>query len=283
MTNREAQRSGNRRTPAKLSFASEVATLFRYRQLILTLTVRDLKARYRGSVLGFFWSLANPLMLLGVYTLVFTRFFPRPDINPYALFLFAGILPWTFFSGSIMETTTSISSNAGLVKKVMFPAEALPLVVVFSHLTHFALALPILLAAALLSALLEKSHLGLAILVVPVVMMLQTMFIAGLALAISSASVLFRDLRDLVANLMQLGFFLTPIIYSVEAIPSRGIRTLLMLNPMTSFVVAYQKIFFHGQLPGPSESLLMLFYSLASLAAGFIVFDRLRDTLAEAI
>jgi lipopolysaccharide transport system permease protein len=283
MATRQADRSRNSPFSARHSFASEIATLFRYRQLILTLTARDLKARYRGSVLGFFWSLANPLMLLGVYTLVFTRFFPRPDITPYALFLFAGILPWTFFSGSIMESTTSISSNAGLVKKVMFPAEALPLVVVFSHLAHFALALPILLAAALLSALLGKSYLGLSILAVPLIMFLQTIFIAGLALTISSASVLFRDLRDLVANLMQLGFFLTPIIYSVSSIPSRGIRTVLMLNPMTSFVVAYQKIFFYGQLPGVSETLLMLFFSAASLAVGFIVFDRLRDTLAEAI
>lgn len=283
MATRQADRSRNSPFSARHSFASEIATLFRYRQLIFTLTARDLKARYRGSVLGFFWSLANPLMLLGVYTLVFTRFFPRPDITPYALFLFAGILPWTFFSGSIMESTTSISSNAGLVKKVMFPAEALPLVVVFSHLAHFALALPILLAAALLSALLGKSPLGLSILVVPFIMFLQTIFIAGLALTISSASVLFRDLRDLVANFMQLGFFLTPIIYSVSSIPSRGIRTALMLNPMTSFVVAYQKIFFYGQLPGVSETLLMLFFSAASLAVGFIVFDRLRDTLAEAI
>lgn len=265
------------------SLAAEIARLYRYRQLIVTLTARDLKARYRGSVLGFFWSLANPLMLLGVYTLVFTKFFPRPDIEPYALFLFCGILPWTFFSGSVMETTTSISSNAGLVKKVMFPAEALPLVVVFSHLVHFALALPILLAAALLSALLEKTHFGLAVLVVPLVMILQTLFIAGVALAVSSASVLFRDLRDLVANLMQLGFFLTPIIYSLGTVPSRGIRALLMLNPMTPFVVAWQRIFFEGRLPGTSETVLMLLYAFGSLIVGFIVFDRLRDSLAEAI
>jgi ABC-type polysaccharide/polyol phosphate export permease len=283
MKTRDVDAAGSMRPSSGFSFGGEIATLYRYRQLIFTLTVRDLKARYRGSVLGFFWSLANPLMLLGVYTLVFTRFFPRPGIDPYPLFLFCGILPWTFFSGSIMETTTSISSNAGLVKKVMFPAEALPLVVVFSHLVHFALAMPILLAAALLSALLGKTPLGLAVLLVPVIMLLQTMFIAGLALAISSASVLFRDLRDLVANLLQLGFFLTPIIYSLDAIPSRGIRTLLMLNPMTPFVVAYQRIFFEGRAPGTSEAVLMLLYAVGSLALGFAVFDRLRDSLAEAI
>src|ERR1700694_4098363 len=126
---------------------NELATLYRYRQLLAALTARDLKARYRGSLLGFFWSLANPLLLLGVYTLVFKKFFPQQVVSPYPLFLFAGILPWTFFSAAVLESTTSISGNAGLIKKVMFPAETLPLVVVLSHLVHFLLALPILFVA----------------------------------------------------------------------------------------------------------------------------------------
>src|SRR5687767_14757788 len=126
---------------------NELRLLFRHRQLIAALTARDLKARYRGSLLGYFWSLANPLLLLAVYTLVFTKFFPQQVVQPYPLFLFSGILPWTFFSAAILESTSSISANAGLIKKVMFPAEALPLVVVLSHLVHFLLAIPILLAA----------------------------------------------------------------------------------------------------------------------------------------
>src|SRR5215210_2896035 len=96
---------------------SELAILYRHRQLIATLTARDLKARYRGSILGFFWSLANPLILLAVYTLVFTKFFPRQVVEPYPLFLFCGILPWTFFAAAVLESTASISSNAGLIKK----------------------------------------------------------------------------------------------------------------------------------------------------------------------
>src|SRR5437588_7780348 len=107
---------------------NELKTLYRYRQLIATLTARDLKARYRGSILGYFWSLANPLLLLTVYTIVFTVFFPANAIKPYPLFLFAGILPWTFFAAATLESTGAVSANAGLIKKVMFPAEALPLV-----------------------------------------------------------------------------------------------------------------------------------------------------------
>jgi lipopolysaccharide transport system permease protein len=262
---------------------NELATLYRHRQLIAALTARDLKARYRGSLLGYFWSLANPLLLLAVYTLVFTKFFPQQVVQPYPLFLFSGILPWTFFAAAILESTTSISANAGLIKKVMFPAEALPLVVVLSHLVHFLLAIPILLAAIGVYALMGQFEFNLTILLVPVLMLLQTMFVAGIAMTVSSASVLFRDLRDIVANLLQLGFFVTPIIYLIDNIQSRALRAVLRVNPMTPFVVAYQDIFFFGRFPNVSDAVLIVTYAFASLTMGFFVFDRLRDTLAEAI
>jgi len=262
---------------------SDLSTILRHRQLIAALTARDLKARYRGSILGYFWSLANPLLLLAVYTLVFTKFFPQQVVTPYPLFLFSGILPWTFFAAAVLESTSSISSNAGLIKKVMFPAEALPIVVVLSHLVHFALAIPILLAAIGVFAALGKFTISATILFAPLLMLLQTLFVAGVALTVSSASVLFRDLRDIITNLMQLGFFVTPIIYLIDAVQSRVLRALLRMNPMTPFVVAYQDIFFFGRLPGTSDIVLILAYSVGSLLLGFFVFERLRDTLAEAI
>jgi ABC-type polysaccharide/polyol phosphate export permease len=262
---------------------SEIQTLYRHRQLIAALTARDLKARYRGSVLGYFWSLANPLLLLAVYTIVFTKFFPSKVAQPFPLFLFTGILPWTFFSAAILESTTAISGNAGLIKKVMFPAEALPIVVVMSHLVHFVLAIPVLLAAKLVFAMLGQTKFGLTILLAPVVMLLQMLFVAGIAVAVSSASILFRDLRDIITNLMLLGFFMTPIIYTIDTIDSRLIRALLRLNPMTPFVLAYQDLLFYGTLPSLSDIFLMIAYALASLAFGFGIFDRLRDILAEAI
>lgn len=262
----------------------EIRALLRQRQLIAVLTARDLKARYRGSVLGFFWSLANPLLLLGVYTLVFTQFFPRPGVDAYPLFLFAGILPWTFFAGTVLEATDSISANAGLVKKVLFPAEALPLVVVTSHLVHFALALPVLLLAVAIAALMEKVEVTPLILLLPVYMLVQAIFVAGVSMIVASASVLFRDLRDLVANLLQLGFFLTPILYPLHSeFITPTIRTLLRLNPMTPFAVSYQSIVVFGTVPSWADSLLMVLYAALALVAGFIVFDRLRDTLAEVL
>ncbi len=262
---------------------NEFVTLYRYRQLIAALTARDLKARYRGSILGFFWSLANPLLLLGVYSLVFTIFFPQQVVRPYPLFLFAGIIPWTFFSAAVLESTTSIAGNASLIKKVMFPAETLPLVVVLSHLVHFALALPVLFAAMGAYAIAGQVTIPATALLVPVLMLLETIFVAGIAMCVASASVLLRDLRDIITNLMQLGFFITPIIYLIDRIDSRYLRALLRLNPMTPFVVSYQDVLFFGHLPGLADALLMVFYALVSMIAGIFVFDRLRDTLAEAI
>lgn len=262
---------------------NDLRTLMRHRQLIAALTARDLKARYRGSILGFFWSLANPLLLLAVYTLVFTVFFKQTAVTPYPLFLFSGILAWTFFSAAVLESTGSISSNAGLIKKVMFPAEALPLVVVLSHLVHFLAALPILLAAMAIFAVMGKFTMSWTILLVPILMVLQALFVAGLSLIVSSASVLFRDLRDIVANVLQLGFFMTPILYLIDSIQPRPIRALLRINPMTPFVIAYQDLFFFGRLPNLSDTILILFYAVASVTLGMVVFDRLRDTLAEAI
>ncbi len=262
---------------------NELRDLYRYRQLIATLTARDLKARYRGSILGFFWSLANPLLLLTVYTIVFTVFFPANAIKPYPLFLFAGILPWTFFAAATLESTNAINANAGLIKKVMFPAEALPLVVVLSHLVHFALAVPVLVAATIGFALHGDIAMSPTMLLAIPLMALQTFFVAGIAMTVASAAVLFRDLRDIIMNLLTLGFFLTPILYTIESIHQRWIRALLRINPMTPYVVSYQDVFFFGRLPSFSDTFLMVAFALASVALGMTVFSRLRDTLAEAI
>src|SRR5213076_1373866 len=125
-----------------------LAQLPRYRGLIQSLVARELKARYRGSVLGFFWSFVNPLLLLLVYSFVFTYVLENKveGIEPYALFMFCGILPWTWFSSSLTEAAGSLISGGNLIKKVLFPAEVLPLVSVLANMVHFVLGLPILAA-----------------------------------------------------------------------------------------------------------------------------------------
>src|SRR5712671_7686723 len=124
---------------------SNLANLFRYRALISSLVARELKARYRGSVLGFFWSFINPLLLLLIYSYVFTTVMPNQvqGVQPYSLFMFCGILPWTWFAASLTEASGSLIAGGNLIKKVLFPAEVLPLVSVLANMVHFFLALPI--------------------------------------------------------------------------------------------------------------------------------------------
>jgi len=257
--------------------------LFRYRALIQSLVARELKARYRGSVLGFFWSFINPLLLLLVYSFVFTVVLPAahpPDLQPFALFMFCGILPWTWFSSSLLEASNVLIAGGNLIRKVLFPAEVLPIVTVLAGLVHFCLGLPIL-AAFLVYYRVPLVVSDLAWF--PVIVLVQLVLTIGLALLVSALTVHFRDVRDLLSNLLTLGFFATPIIYALSQVPE-SVRWLLNLNPFTHLVVSYQEVLFRG---GPFEQWPRLLAvgagSLLVCAGGYFVFDRLRDTLAEEV
>lgn len=257
--------------------------LFRYRALIQSLVARELKARYRGSVLGFFWSFINPLLLLLVYTFVFTVVMPgvhSPELEPFALFMFCGILPWSWFSSSLLEASNVLIAGGNLIRKVLFPAEVLPIVTVLAGLVHFCFGLPIL-AAFLVYYQVPIVPADLAWF--PIVVLVQLVLTLGLALLLSALAVHFRDLRDLLSNLLTLWFFATPIIYALSQAPS-SVRPFLNLNPLTHLALSYQEILFR---PGPfTEWPRLLAIGAASIlafAGGYFVFDRLRDTLAEEV
>jgi len=268
--------------------------LVRYRALIQSLVARELKARYRGSVLGFFWSFVNPLLLLLVYSFVFAYVLKNTTkgLQPYPLFLFCGLLPWTWFSSSLLESSNVLISGGNLIKKVLFPAEVLPIVTVLANMVHFLLALPIL--AAFLVA---YRAMGYPIVLtfgemiwLPVVLLVQLVLTLGLALILSALTVHFRDIRDILANLMTFWFFATPIIYPL--LPGTGpvgemphfAQTLFDLNPFTHLAVSYQEILFYDGPFGHWRWLLAL--GLASVLLflfGYFVFDRLRDSFAEEV
>src|SRR5438094_362260 len=167
--------------------------LRQYRGLIQSLVARELKARYRGSVLGFFWSFFNPLLLLTVYTFVFSYVLPPPPgIQDYALFLFCGLLPWTWFNTSLVESSNVLIAGGNLIKKVMFPAEILPIVTLLANLVHFLLGLPILTVFLIYyNAPLQASELAWF----PVVVLVQLVLTLGLALILSALTVHFRDIK----------------------------------------------------------------------------------------
>jgi len=172
--------------------------LVRYRGLIQSLVARELKARYRGSVLGFFWSFVNPLLVLLIYSFVFTVVMPGihpPELEPYALFMFCGILPWTWFSSSLLEASCVLIAGGNLIRKVLFPAEVLPIVTVLAGLVHFCLGLPIL-AGFLVYYRVPVTPSDLAWF--PVVVFVQLVLTLGLALLVAALTVHFRDVRGAV-------------------------------------------------------------------------------------
>lgn len=257
--------------------------LFRYRALVHSLVARDLKARYRGSVLGFLWSFVNPLLLLLIYTFVFTVVIRRPEtsrLEPFALFMFCGILPWTWFSSSLLESANVLIAGGNLIRKVLFPAEVLPIVTVLAGLVHFFLGLPILAAFFIYYG--KPVNPGdLALL--PLIVVIQLALTLGLALMVSALTVHFRDLRDLLANLLTLWFFATPIIYSLADAPA-GVRRFLDLNPFTHLAVAYQEVLFvAGPFRDWTRLLAVGLLAVVVLVIGYAIFDRLRDTLPEAV
>jgi len=261
-----------------------LAQLVRYRGLIQSLVARELKARYRGSVLGFFWSFINPLLLLLIYSFVFTVVLPGThpaELQPFALFMFCGILPWTWFSSSLIEASNVLMSGGNLIKKVLFPAEVLPIVTVLANMVHFLFGLPILAAFLVYYRVpLQFSELAWF----PAVVAVQLVLTIGLALIISALTVHFRDIRDILSNLLTFWFFATPIIYPMSLAPAGLGRQLLNLNPFTHLAVSYQEILFYRGPFGHWKWLLALgAASGAVFFAGYFVFDRLRDSFAEEV
>jgi homopolymeric O-antigen transport system permease protein len=262
-----------------------LAQLPRYRGLIQSLVARELKARYRGSVLGFFWSFVNPLLLLLVYSFVFTYVMTNSSdkrIQPYALFMFCGILPWTWFASSLNESAGVLISGGNLIKKVLFPAEVLPIVTVLSNMIHFLFGLTIL--AGFLIYYRRPLHLG-ELAVFPLVVLIQLVLTTGFALLLSALTVHFRDIRDLLANLLTLWFFGTPIIYPYFLFDEHSWQgQLLRLNPFTHLAISYQEILFFEGPVGHLKWLLVLgVMSLVFFLFGYWVFDRLRDSFAEEV
>ena len=258
--------------------------VFRYRALISSLVARELKARYRGSVLGFFWTFVNPLLLLGIYTFVFTvvlsgtRAGARSE--PYALFLFCGILPWTWFQSSLLESCSVLIAGGNLIRKVLFPAEILPAVTVLTGLVNFCLGLLVFAGVAISYG---RPVISGDLIWLPAIILVQFALTLGLSLLLSSLTVHFRDLRDLMGNLLTLWFWGTPILYTMAEVPER-FRAVFALNPFTHLAVAYQEVlFFDGPFTGWRSLLALGAFALLVLFFGYFVFDRLRDTLAEEV
>ncbi len=251
--------------------------LYKYRALINALVVRGLKARYRGSVLGFFWTFINPFLLMLVYVFVF-KILMNNGIKNYSVFLFAGLLPWTWFSTAITDGVNSIVSGANLITKVLFPPQVLPTVSVLVNMVNYILSLPLLLFFMFIL----RMHLGVSVIAIIPVIIIQLILTEGLVLMVAAINVYFRDLQQIVSNFLLLGFFVTPVIYRLSQVPPKYLFVLYM-NPMTLLVRSYQWIFYYTIFPNWLHLFYLFIASLFILLIGVYIFEKLKEAFPEFI
>lgn len=259
--------------------------LYQYRALLFALSTRELKARYRASVLGFLWTFLNPTLNMLVYVLVFGVLM-RSAVPNYAYYLFTGLLPWIYFSSAVLGGTTSISDRRDLLTKVRFPAQVLPATVVLTNLINFLLSLPLLLGLGLFFGVVPTWHI---VFLIPV-LLVQTFFTLALTYLLAALNVAFRDLQHIVSNLVQMAFFLTPVLWDLKSVPAIGglskeetQQAMLTFNPLASVMSAWRDIFYEQRIPTwqPLVSVAVIALVLMWISAG--VFERRREEFAELV
>lgn len=255
-----------------------ISEVVRYRELIRNLIARDLKVRYRNSALGFIWCLGNPLLMMTVFTVVFTILMPN-GIEKYPVFILCALLPWNFFSTALMDSVNSIVGNAHLIKKVYFPREILPLSVVLSNLVNFLLALIVLFAMLFVF----RVSLTPWALLLPAVIFIQVLFTTGLAFILSTLNVFYRDTGIIMEAVMLAWFFLTPVFYRIEDLVPQYARLMYWVNPMASLISSYRIILYHGASPAFDFLIRTLITALTFLVLGYLFFAHYSRVFGEEV
>lgn len=274
------------------NWRSYLQRLIQYRYLLYNLVLRDVKVRYKNSVLGILWSLLNPLLMMAVFSLIFAKLIPRGDIPHYTVFFLVGLLPWNFFSGSLLSGAVSVSSNSALIKKVYFPRELLPTAALLVNLVNFFLAFLVLLFF------LFASGLGLTVhaLWLPALLITQLIFTLGLCLLLSALHVFYRDVIMILDVIMLAWFFLTPIIYPLDWLTPREFMGMTLdpavimrwVNPMASIIDGYRTVLWGtmGQAGvaasmDPAYLLRTFVTAVVVFIIGYTVFMRLQHLFGE--
>lgn len=252
-----------------------------YRDLFLNLFRRDLQVRYRGSILGLFWTFLNPLVLVGVYTLVFSVLWRAFSIEHYALFVCTGLIVWAFFSSVLTTASSSLITQAQLVQQVKFPRQLLPLSVTAAGVVTLLAMLVVVLALNLTFIPEVRSTFWLALpMLIPLIA-----FTGALAIIAASLTVLFRDIEHLIQTVLLPWFFLTPLFYTFSVLPGveghpNIVRVLYWGNPITPGIQAVRDPLFFGSLTRPSDAIYSVVAALVALTIASLVFRRVDDQLA---
>ena len=251
--------------------------LYEYRELLKSSIKKEIRGKYKASFLGVIWSFINPLLQVLVYAIVFPYLIGN-RVDNYVVYLITGIIPWTFFSTVIQTCGTCIKANSGIIKKVYFPRIILPISSMLSGLINFFISCLIVVLFCILFGVGVSWH----IIFVPVFAIIEGLFAMGIGMVVGACDAYVQDLEYIINFLLQLAFYGTPIVYSIEQVGSAGLLgTLVRLNPMTQIIMGFRDCFLYHQVPQMDIILILLAVSLAVLAAGIFVFNKLEKGFAE--
>lgn len=250
-------------------------SLYEYRELLKTSISKDVRGKYKNSVLGILWSFLNPLLQIAVYAIVFPLIM-KSNLPNYTVFLCCGLIPWNFFSAAISRTSFTMVENGNIIKKVYFPREILPISVVTSEAINFIISTIIILAFVLGYGM----GLNKFLIFYPLVLLVQYILLIGISFIVSSVTVYFRDLQHFIGIALQLLFYATPIVYAPNTIPE-NFQWILKFNPMTYVINGYRDIFYYKQMPDLSSMVMVLGIGLIVCLAGYFIFNKLQRRFAE--
>lgn len=249
--------------------------LYNYREFLKTSIKKEFRGKYKKSFLGVLWSFLNPLFQLLIYALVFP-FILRNNVDNYTIFLIVALMPWNFFNMTILQSAASIVSNGGIIKKVYFPREILPISTATSNLFNFLITGIIVFAALLISGI----GVGISVVALPIIVLMQYILQLGLAFIFSSITVYVRDVEYLLNVFMMLMFYLCPIVYSADMIPDKYLP-LFKLNPMFHIISYYRTILYDKQVPNISHVLILFVACIGVLVIGYLIFQKCKKRFAE--
>ena len=252
-------------------------SLYEYRELLKTSISKDIRGKYKNSILGIIWSFLNPLLQIAVYAIVFPLIM-KSDLPNYTVFLCCGLIPWNFFSSAISRTSFTMIENGNIIKKVFFPRQILPISVVTSEAVNFIISTVIILAFVLIYGMGITQFL----IFYPLVLLVQYLLLIGISFIVSSVTVFFRDLQHFIGIALQLLFYATPIVYASNTIPE-NFQWILKFNPMTYVINGYRDIFYYQQAPDLVSLLIVLGIIIALCVGGYMIFNKLQRRFAEEI
>jgi lipopolysaccharide transport system permease protein len=255
----------------------EKTSLAYYKDLVVVLTQKELKVRYKRSFLGYLWSIANPLALALVFFIAFKIFMKIP-IENYTLFLIAGLFPWQWFLNSVNSSATVFIGNATLIKKMHFRHEVLVVATILNDMLHFLLSIPVIILFLFIYGM-QPSIMWLV--GIPALLIVQFIITMGFSLAVSALNLFFRDIERIVFIFTSLMFYMTPIIYSEEMVPAEY-RTLILSNPLSILFISWRNLLMHGTLV-VKDTVLALVYALIVFAIGYLVYRKLKWRFAEVL